>query len=217
MSETLPPPNPRPPAIRRFVVAGVVALCALAAVLLIWRGPRLVAPPLPEVDRAQLTLREGVFYLLETTNRFTGYLIERYPKGELQARSEILDGRVHGRSEGYYTNGQRQVEEFFVEGVSHGVRQKWYPSGARLSTVRIENGKLEGLFQRWHEDGSLAEEITLKEGQPEGLSRAYYPSGNLKAEAVMRGGKLESQKFYEDGEKPGAAVARTNLPGPPRK
>ncbi len=213
MSQT-PVSAARARALRRLGWGGAVALLTLAVGLLVWRGPRLAAPAGPEVDRASLTLREGVYYALGTSNRFTGYLTEHYPNGVLQARTAVVDGRVHGLSEGYYTNGQRQVAEYFVAGVSHGVRQKWFPSGARLSTVRIEQGQLEGRFQRWHEGGALAEEIMLQHGQPEGVSRAYYSNGNLKAEAVMRAGKLESQKFYADGEGPVGAALR---PGPPEQ
>ena len=187
-------------------------LCAvvLGAIVVVrhWRFAS-ARPPVQEVWREHLVLREGRWLLAGTTNRFTGLMIERRPDGALQARSQVSDGLLEGLSEGWHTNGIKQIEEHFHAGVSHGPRVKWHPNGQKLSEVQVVDGKLEGIFRRWHDNGQLAEEITLKAGQPEGLSRAFYPNGRLKAEATLHNGQPIKQQFYPETA-PGAPA-----PAPP--
>jgi antitoxin component YwqK of YwqJK toxin-antitoxin module len=189
------------------VPAALAVLAVLVASLLI--VGRRSPPPLSEVAREALALRDGRLYRLGATTPFTGVVTERHGDGALRSRSGVVDGRLHGVSESWHTNGQMQAREHFSAGVSHGPRIKWHPNGQTLSEATIIEGRIEGVFRRWHEDGALAEEIPMKAGQPDGLSRAYYPSGFLKAEARLRNGQVVEQRFWKDGERAGPALAAT--------
>ena len=199
--------NSRPPsAARRLVWLGVLICLGAAVGGLLWRAPR--PAPLPEVPRAQLTLRDGQLYSAGTNLPFTGIVTETYDRGGRKSRSVVANGRLEGLSEGWHTNGQKQIEEYFHAGVSHGRRLKWHPNGQKLAEVQVVAGQLEGPFRRWHDNGILAEEIPMKAGQPDGLSRAFYPSGCLQAEARLQAGQVLEQHHWPDGERPAGAAAQ---------
>lgn len=182
---------------------------ALGLGILVWRQ-RPAPVELPSELAANLTRRDGRLYAPDSKVPFTGWMLERYPDAALKSRSQISNGVLQGISEGWHTNGVRQVEEHFVAGVSEGPVTKWHPDGAKLSEGTAHGGKLEGLFRRWHPNGVLSEELTLVGGQPGGISRAWFPSGSLKAEVVLEQGRVVTQKFWQDGERPPeAALAGT--------
>jgi hypothetical protein len=173
-----------------FAVVGLLLLCGF------WFSPAKV----PEAPRAELVLQQGRLFHPGQTAPFTGRMTELYPSGAKKSRSMVVNGLLHGISEGWHTNGQLAVREHFQAGISHGWRTKWFAGGAKMSEANIVNGQLQGTFRRWHENGVLAEQIEMRHGNVEGLARAYYPSGFLKAQARMQEGKLMEQRFWPDGE-----------------
>ena len=177
---------------------GLAAAAAMAAGLQVFLPRRL--PPI-EVDRSELMLRGDQLCRRGEAQPFSGAMVERSRNGSLQSRSQIVQGVLHGVSEGWHTNGQLQVREYFDRGVSQGRRTKWHPNGSKLSEVMIVSGKLEGVFLRWHENGALAERVRMRQGQPDGTAESFHPSGFLKARATLRDGRLLSQEDWPDGER----------------
>lgn len=180
-------------------------LLGLALAGLVGCSPEPPAP-LPEVPRSALVLKDGKLFRPGQSAPFTGTVVEHYAPKQLQSRSVVSNGVLHGLSEGWHTNGVRQVEEHFIGGVSEGLRVKWYPNGAKLSEANIAGGKLNGTFRRWHENGKLAEQIELRDDQPHGESFAYFPSGFLKARVRLEAGKVLHRESFQDGEVPGPPV-----------
>lgn len=206
-------PSPRFRFRFRFaLLLGVSLLLAGLAVRHHLLGSRRPAPQRP---LAELLKVDGRFLLREATNQpFSGWVTEHYATGTRRSRSRVVDGRLHGLSEGWHTNGVRQIQEHFAAGLSEGLVTKWHPDGTKASEGTARAGKFEGVFRRWHPNGVLAEEISLVAGKPHGLSRSWFPSGSLKAEVTLEAGEVMKQQFWEDGEQP--ALAATNLnPDPP--
>jgi antitoxin component YwqK of YwqJK toxin-antitoxin module len=195
----------------RIRVALMIALALFAAVWMMRRGShRAGAQPL-EVLRAELHLQNGRLHRPGDTNTFSGLMIERYSDGAFKSRTAVVEGLLHGLSEGWFTNGLLQVREQFTRGVSHGLRTKWYPSGKKLSEAQIIDGHFEGTFRKWHENGTLAERIEFINGQPAGVSLAYFKSGFLKARARLEAGKVVEQQFWTDGEAEKAVSQETAI------
>jgi hypothetical protein len=194
----------------RFVLLVLLCMIAAGVSMLQWR--QVSPPPVPvELERAQLELVAARLCLRGTTNAFSGFLLEHYSDGSRQSRSGVLNGQLHGVSEGWHTNGVLQVRETFAHGVSDGPRTKWYPSGIKMSETPVVAGKVEGVYRRWDAEGRLAEEVEMRQGQPDGRSRAYYPSGCVRFEARMRRGEVTGQTAWKDGEQPAAlATAQAN-------
>lgn len=191
----------------KFVPKPVWVLLALALAAAFWASsrPRSAPPaaPNPETPRRALVQKDGHWYRLGDTNRFTGLMVDTYPDGARLSRCQMADGLLNGLSETWYTNGQLQVREHFKEGVSDGLREKWYANGVPLSRATIVAGKVSGTFQSWHENGQLCEQIEMRLGQPDGTAYAYYPSGFVKAETQVRLGQVLSRKVWNDGEQRG--------------
>ena len=178
---------------------------------------------LPLATFEELQKEEDGLHFKSTGELFTGYLTEYYPVSktnqlqqvqdggsQLKSRSVVRGGKLNGLSEGWYSDGQQQVVEIFVDGKSHGVRVKWHRNGWKSAEDAIENGELNGPCRKWHDNGQLAEEMTMVDGQADGLARSWHPDGSQKAEATLAMGKVLTQKFWKEGEKPvaGAVLAK---------
>ena len=197
---------------RRGWLGGIAALAIFAALVMGFRQwwPRPPSEPgLAEVPRSSLEAREGVLWLRNGAHPFTGWMVDRHPDGVLLARSQLVDGRLHGASEAWHPNGTLELREFFREGVAHGLRVRWHSNGQTASSVELVDGQMEGLFRRWHESGAIAEEIPMQRGRASGIARAYYPGGSLKFEAVLDGEHALHLQTWSDGEKPAIAGAAT--------
>lgn len=147
-------------------------------------------PPPPALAiRADLVLRDGVLFKRDTTQPFTGLLVEEWKPGVRRTEVAIADGRAHGLSRGWYENGHLEVEETFVHGVSHGTRTRWYDDGVKKSQVEIREGRLTGVFREWHPNGRLARETPLVDGVPHGEVRGWDTKGKLAGTAQVDHGQ----------------------------
>ena len=179
----------------------LLAFCLLAAIILVcFEFQPAPTPPPREATLQQLTRRNDRMYFDKERQPFSGFLVERYSNGQHKARSQLVNGLLHGVTEGWFEDGALQIREHFVAGISHGVRTKWFSNGKKMSEANIENGILVGGFKRWHENGELAELLNLKNGEPEGESWAFYPSGYARAMARHENGALTHRDSWKDGE-----------------
>jgi antitoxin component YwqK of YwqJK toxin-antitoxin module len=181
----------------------ILWICLAVTVFITIESHRFVpdqrtAAQLVEASRRDLVLKDGRLYLPNSTAPFSGVMLDRLPNGILLSRSMVLEGKLHGLSEGYYTNGQIQVRELFLAGTSHGLRTKWHPNGLKLSQGRIIRGNFEGTFRRWHSNGNLAEQYQMVNGQPEGLAESWYPTGAPQSRAIVRNGKPTELQRWPD-------------------
>jgi antitoxin component YwqK of YwqJK toxin-antitoxin module len=189
---------------RLLMFARRIAWFALAAVAAAALCFILFRPAMPlesrEVLKDELVAIDGRWFWPGQEQPFTGVLLVRYPDATLQARSVVVDGFLHGLSEGWHTNGQLQVRETFRMGVSHGLRTKWDMNGTMQSEGKIVDGEFHGTFRRWHENGVLAEEVEMRLGREHGIAVSYYPSSHVKAVANLQDGRLLSVQHWADGE-----------------
>ena len=197
-------------------------IVALAAVVIgvgwFRRGATVAPSPSPvaevsprEVERARLTRRDGKLYLGGDSRPFQGTMVEHHPDGQRLSRTEIVDGLVHGASEGWYTNGVLQIREEYRHGVSHGVRRKWYADGQLASETPIVEGTVSGLFRRWHPNGALAEEIPMVDGKPHGEARAFHADGSPKAIARMDHGSVIEKRAWTNQPSTRSAVSTASV------
>lgn len=200
------PTSPQTTGPRRRVwpLPGLLALALVAGILFQMSSRPLQdtesQPPAPSsVARLQLELRDGLFHRPGADVPFTGWVTDHFQDGTVKLRSAVVDGRLHGESEGWFTNRVLEVREHFQRGHPHGTRTTWHPNGQTRSEGELVSGEQQGVFRQWHEDGSRAVEAGFKDGRPHGLSIAWHPSGFLKAEALMERGEIQSRHTYEDG------------------
>lgn len=166
-----------------------------------WAGQGTVPPPAetPTVARRTLEVRDARFFLPGSPTAFTGEVTDHYEGGALKLRTEVVDGRLHGESVGWFTNGVRELTEHFRQGLPHGVRTTWHENGRKRSEGELVDGRQQGIYRQWHENGQLAAEASFAEGKPHGLSLAWHPDGSLKAEAMMEHGEVLSRQVHPAG------------------
>lgn len=193
-----------------------LTLIGLLAGLAVWLPTRLIPSSNPggppQLLRQFATLKDGRLHRTGAAQPFTGVLLDHYGSGQLQSRSQVVDGRLHGLSEGWHTNGVLQVREHFQLGVSHGIRTKWHANGAKLSEATIVLGQLEGTFQQWHESGVLARQIEMKSGKPDGWSRAFDDTGALTAQVLLKEGQPVAQVSQPNVERSASLAKKPETP-----
>ena len=194
------PASPTRSARFRRLLAGSAVLATVGALyFFVFSGPDAADAPGPERARAELEQVDGRLAAAESGEAFSGTMVSHYPDGTLRSRSEVVEGRLHGVSEGWYPNGMIETREHFRDGVSHGVRKRWHPNGQLASRAEIREGKLHGTFRRWHEHGQPSQVIHMREGVAHGLSLGYFPSGYLQARVELDNGDVVRQEYWEDG------------------
>jgi len=147
-----------------------------------------------------------------TRRGFTGRLVTREDNGVLRSASAVVDGRLHGLSEGWFTSGVLQIREPFVDGVSQGIRTKWRSDGTKESEASIRDGRIDGRFVRWNPDGSPSEEAFFQAGVPVGEARAWHPDGSLAFWCRLEQGKVVESKNWPPGECHGWPVSVAKVP-----
>lgn len=197
----------------RFSKSGLTVCSALLFCLaaLCLKTPNVKPPQVfPPIQRAprEVTLSEtekvhGLFRVKGEGRPYTGWILESYPDGARKSRSEIVNGKPHGISEGFFADGQIQVREAFKNGVSEGARTRWHANGNKHSESHFHEGKFFGIFDQWHENGVLSHRVPMKDGFPHGISEAWYPSGYLKSRVELEEGNVIKRETWKDGEQAG--------------
>lgn len=213
MSATTYPPRTKAAwSRRRPLLAGLLML----GTLLVLKSRQQVAdaeagkPPLSSVARARLENRGGKLYRPGAEAPFSGWITDQHPTGEAKLRSAMVEGRLHGQSEGWSTNGTLELREHFQRGLPHGTRVTWHPNGQKRSEGELVAGQQQGSYRQWDEEGKLVAEAEFQAGKPHGLSRAWYPSGYLKAEVLMKHGEVQTRHVYPDGARQEPALVAGN-------
>lgn len=193
-------------------------MLAVAAAILVQQSRKhleeaeALVPGTISINREQLRIRSGQFYSPDSTTPFTGWMLDHYPGGELSLRSAVINGRLHGLSEGWFTNGVRQLREAFHSGIPEGPRTTWHPNGRKRSEGTLRAGLQQGTYRQWDEQGQQIVAAEFLDGKAHGISLAWHASGFLKAEALMNHGEIEVRRAYPD-----QTQQHPTLPGEPKK
>ena len=99
----------------------VVALLALA----------LLGGCSKSVEFKQLRQRDGIAYVGNAPNPYSGKVEDRY------------------------ANGQKSLETDFVDGKQNGGEIKWYENGQKKSEFDIVDGKIKEIWQHWDNLGMM--------------------------------------------------------------
>ncbi len=69
-----------------------------------------------------------------------------------------------GEFKGWYKNGQIESKTNFLNGLRHGLHEYWYSNGQRESKQNNINGQEHGKSTWWNTDGSLQNELIFEKG-----------------------------------------------------
>ena len=155
----------------------------------------------PEVSRDQINYRDGVPYLVNTQEPFTGVVVikrtwgnyrtekHKYKKGELleirefNSRGQIRklesykNGKLHGPEEWYSDTGVLDMMNLHENGVEIG--EKYFDDEGNLHTERSKLPNENLIFTYYHENGQVywTGEKT-KDGKMTGTHKRFDKKGN---------------------------------------
>ena len=134
-----------------------------------------------EVGNRKILLREddnGVTYLPETNEPFTGTGVIRFESGQKKEETEFLNGLMHGTGRSWYEAEERS-----------GNVVSLFEHGPLKSTAELRNGYVHGDTVRYWKEGGVEYTTKIRGDQPFGPS-IFYDNEGCKEEAI----------FYRDGK-----------------
>jgi antitoxin component YwqK of YwqJK toxin-antitoxin module len=132
------------------------------------------------IDTEQLQERQGIFYEVNSTEPFTGTVVDLYETGQKQSERNYVGGKLEGLATEWYQNGQKHREQNYVDGKQAGLSTLWHESGQKEGEGNFADGKEDGLHTQWYENGQKEGEGNFVEGKREGLYTHWGENGQKK-------------------------------------
>jgi antitoxin component YwqK of YwqJK toxin-antitoxin module len=180
------------------------------------------------VDWSKLQDRDGVTYLPNTQEPFSGYAKQVYENEQIEVLAKFKDGYVvrvkqwqeNGtpRWDFGFTEGNRGIEgipwkeegETIYQRPKDGPETFWHENGQKKSEGNYKDGVIHGPAIGWHKNGQKAYEANYIKGKENGLSTEWYENGQIKLKIQFKDGKaLSADAWKPNGEK----CPVTNLKG----
>lgn len=184
-----------------FVLAGIVLLLGSCAT--------------KKVNFDQLQDRNGLFYLVNDKEPFTGEIVS-YVAGKVEFEGEVKNGLKEGLWIYYYANGQKEMEGVYKDGLKEGTWSYWAENGEQ------DDQEVYKLGNRLGHEGARPDEEGLSGGTEMGstheaqeATQAETKSSGTSLGGTIGGGSAETKKA-EEPQKP-KAVNWDNLTGGPVK
>ena len=134
------------------------------------------------VDLSSLRWVDGLAYLHNETEPFSGWIKQMYASGQVEALSH-----TDGFSTYWLENGQKQSEATYKDGEVDGLETVWHENGQKEYEGVTKDGNADGLWMYWHENGQRKSETTFKDGKE--LSAKYWNSKGEEVETWLEAGE----------------------------
>lgn len=132
----------------------------------------------------------------------TGPCIKCYASGQKQEEGQLLDGKEHGKWQGWFENGALQFEKHFENGVPAGIWRFYYKTGKLHTEYGYEQGRQHGVFTAYLPNGRPYRVECHRNGLRHGWTRDWFVNGQLQSEIVYENGAEEGDQrhFFEHGQ-----------------
>ena len=94
------------------------------------------------ISEVETVERDGLLYHQDTNKPVTGVVEEFYYNGQLQVRTNFIDGERDGFWEIFYKTGQLSSRGSYKDGKENGLREYFDIDGNLASTETYKNGEL---------------------------------------------------------------------------
>ena len=108
--------------------------------------------------------RNGIIFLPNQTEPFTGKNLCKYENGQVKSKGEIKDG-FYLEETSWYENGQMWSNSNYKDFKLHGKLNSWFENGQMKFEIDFKNGLMDGNFIRWNIDGQKEFEGKFKDGE----------------------------------------------------
>ena len=120
---------------------------------------------------------------------FSGILEERFPEGQIRARTPYRNGVEQGTAYKWHPNGTFREERSYHAGHKHGRHRGWWKDGSPQFLYRFVDGDYDSECIDWHANGQVAETRRYERGHERGRQRSWSPDGKLLANYVVKDGR----------------------------
>jgi antitoxin component YwqK of YwqJK toxin-antitoxin module len=109
--------------------------------------------------------RNGVFYLPNQQEPFTGENLCAFVNGQYHSKGNIVNGVADGKWTYWHENGQMWNERNYKDGRYHGKQTAWHENGQMSGEGKYINGKIDGKWIEWDKNGLVNWVGTYKDGK----------------------------------------------------
>jgi len=177
------------------------------------------------VDEVALIEKEGVKYLSNSIEPFSGEVMIYYPNGEkkysglyengvlvkiktFNTKDDLVvyDNETASSADfddasnseiitEYYNNDRIRLKGFKIEGEYWGDFTEWYENGSIKSEKTYVSGTLSGPYKIWYKNGELKEEWNFENNQKNGPYYRWYKNGKKEIEGFYKN-KLKNDLWH---------------------
>ncbi|MEQ8580638.1 MAG: toxin-antitoxin system YwqK family antitoxin [Marinoscillum sp.] len=126
---------------------------------------------------------------------------EHYPNGNLLAKGELKDDKLHGVFQEYYEEGQLKRSLNYQNGLLNGNATDYYSNGMVKRKYGYSNDTLEGPVEIFFDDGNLNKTFKYLNGKIDGDLIEYDSLGNLYTTTTYQDGVKTWFKVYHPNGK----------------
>ena len=98
-------------------------------------------PSPQEVLTGPFLISHGIYYHQNTNQLVTGIVDRFHENGQLEERTNYIDGEPDGLSEWFHENGQLRTRGNFIDGERDGLSESFDRNGNLTSTRTYRNGE----------------------------------------------------------------------------
>jgi len=147
-----------------------------------------------EIDYNLIQDRNGIVYLPNEPEPFTGTAVASYPSGQQQIVVSYENGKPSGISSEWYANGQMKSEQHF-SGEDEGRIRDWYENGEVARDIRVQDGTLVGrnIWKSPEFDGEINASNGLRDG-----TYSYKTNTNSITSKYSKGLLKQTKQSWKD-------------------
>jgi antitoxin component YwqK of YwqJK toxin-antitoxin module len=121
--------------------------------------------------------------------KYDGYVIEEFEKGDTALFVAYLNGLEEGISKKWYPNKQLSEIRLYHRGKKTGVHKGYWDNGNPKFEYHFLNGEHNGIAKDWYENGQFYKFFHYKMGYEEGSQKAWWENGVIRANYVVKNGR----------------------------
>ncbi|WP_410208832.1 toxin-antitoxin system YwqK family antitoxin [Fusobacterium sp.] len=134
-----------------------------------------------EVDISKKQVRNGIIYVINGDQPFSGKFIGKYDNGQIKISEQYKNGEPDGTQISYYSNGQINEKLDYQDGKPVGEFVKYYENGSIAYTGKYENGLKQGDWVLYGENKQPLVTKVYKDGQLINITQHVVDVEGIKA------------------------------------
>jgi len=120
-----------------------------------------VVQEITEIDGKLLQNRNDIYFMPNEQNPFTGISIEKYKSGQIESKSNYVNGKLQGDYISYYSNGQVEIKCNFKDNKFNGERIEYYENGQIKAKENYSDGVIQDGAIYYHENGQVGDQKSV--------------------------------------------------------